>query len=93
MEFEWDEAKNISNVAKHGIEFEQAASVFAHPCLSMTVADDRFSERRVMTIGRYEDTYLSILTVIHTQRGQKVRIISARPASRKERFLYEQTLR
>ena len=88
--FEWDEAKNKANIAKHGVSFEQAAQMFAQPVLSQT--DDRadYGEVRQISLGMIEDTVC--LVVVHTDRNGKIRIISARRANRTERKRYEEAL-
>jgi uncharacterized protein len=91
MAFEWDQAKNRANIAKHGVSFETASSIFDGPIVSWI--DDRkdYGETRSFSIGQVEANF--ILTVIHTDRTGKKRIISARPASKNERSLYnERTL-
>jgi uncharacterized protein len=92
MRFVWDEAKNRSNKAKHGISFDLAKLVFDDP-LHLSVPDrHEHGEERWSTIG-YVGT-VALLLVIHThveQNGQEiVRIISARKATRRERAIYEQ---
>ena len=91
MAFEWDEKKNRRNIQKHGISFEQAQTVFAGEVI--TVEDDRFDygETRFLSIGLLEG--LAVIAVVHTDRNGKLRIISARPATRKERRLYDEALR
>ena len=88
MEFEWDEAKATSNEQKHGVSLSEAMTVFGDP-LSLTGYDpdhsddeDRFITMGLSTVGR-------LLIVSHTDRGDKIRIISAREASRAERKDYE----
>ena len=86
---EWDSSKATSNNEKHGIEFEQACSVFVDP-FAIELVDDRkdYGEPRYILIGRSKQ---GVLTVIHTPREDKHRIISARKASEEERaFYYEQ---
>jgi len=88
--FEWDESKNRANVAKHGVGFEDAASVFGD-LLSLTVVDQDHSspnEERFITLGRSAAGHL--LVVVHSDRGDAVRIMSARPATRRERLAYEE---
>lgn len=90
LKFEWDEIKAVSNVAKHGITFAEAATVFGDSlALSFIDPDHSVGEKRWLTFG------LSIkgrlLTVAHTERGRFVRIISARKATRHERGIYEQS--
>jgi uncharacterized protein len=85
-EFEWDEVKAISNLEKHGVTFEEAAEVFLDPFYQ--VGDDGSSvEERIWIIGY--SLALRLLFVVHTERGEHIRIISARPATRAERKLYE----
>ena len=93
MDFEWDIDKNISNLKKHGITFEEAKSIF-DDLSAILFEDDRFAygESRLIIIGQI---YLKTLNnyilgiVIYTERADKIRIISARKASKKERKLYE----
>ena len=91
MEFEWDEDKNRRNIAKHGIGFEKAAGIFEGPTLDRV--DDRkgYGEQRIISLGMIEGVL--ILTVVHTDRAGITRIISARPAKRVERMIYEEALR
>ena len=88
--FAWDEAKNAANIAKHGVSFELAGRIFEGPVL--TARDERvdYGEHRDISIGKVEG---AILTIVHTDRGGTVRIISARPASQRERTGYEHALR
>lgn len=81
--FEWDEAKNILNMAKHGISFEEACLIFDGPVFSNI--DNRFDygEERTLSIGLIEN--IVAVVVIHTQRNGNIRIISARLANRQER--------
>lgn len=83
--FEWDEAKNQANIAKHGISFEEARLIFDG--LVYTVESSRPAERRMKSIGRIEQSIL--VAVVHTDRDGRTRIISARRATRKERRIYE----
>ena len=94
MEFEWDENKNQSNITKHGIDFQQAKRVFEDPNL-LTYEDPRFNyeELREISIGQLLLTTqqkIIIAVVVHTDRGGKIRLISARKASKQERKAYEQ---
>jgi uncharacterized DUF497 family protein len=92
--FEWDPAKAARNQTKHGVSFEEAATVFADP-LALDGADSAHSsqELRFLRVGRSIDD--RVLIVAYTLRGrddaEKVRIISARRASHKERAAYEKT--
>ena len=91
MDFEWDEAKNRRNIAKHGIGFARASRIFDGPTLE--AVDDRvdYGEHRIKALGLLEGSLL--LAVIHTDRNGVRRLISARVANRKERRRYEETLR
>jgi len=88
MDFEWDEAKAAANEQKHGVPFTEAMTVFADG-LSLTGYDPAHSddEDRYITMGMSATGRL--LVVSHTDRAVKVRIISARVASRNERRDYE----
>ena len=89
MTFEWDPLKAKSNLAKHGVDFREAATVFGDP-LSLTVPDPDHSagEQRYVTMGI---SHLQrILVVAHTEDHDRLRIISARRATRRERRVYEQ---
>ena len=89
MQFEWDPAKAAENLAKHGISFEEAATVF-RDALSQTGRDPDHSvgEERFVTFG--VSTSGRLLVVAHTERGDTIRIISARPATPGERNIYEE---
>lgn len=89
MQFEWDTAKAAENLAKHGVSFEEAATVFRDR-LSATGADPDHSvgEERFITFG--VSTSGRLLVVAHTERGDTIRIISARLATRGERKIYEE---
>lgn len=89
MRFAWDEKKAANNLVKHGISFEQAATVFDDP-LSDTFPDSDHSlqEQRFIIIGSAESG--KILVVAHTDDGELVRIISAREATHRERESYEE---
>jgi uncharacterized protein len=88
--FEWDHAKAASNLRKHRISVEEAASVFFDP-LAYTFDDPDHSEgeRRLLTFGFSQAGRL--LVVAHAERGRSIRIISARRATRNERGIYEQS--
>ncbi len=89
MEFEWDPDKAARNLAKHGVSFAEAATVFGDP-MAVTFADPDHSddEDRFLTFGNSDEG--SLLIVSHTDREERTRIISARRATRKERRIYEQ---
>lgn len=88
--FEWDRTKDSTNRRKHGVEFTEACSVFADP-LSITIPDPdhAFGEERFVIVGM--SSKRSLLIVVHTIRGERVRLISARSATRQERHKYEET--
>jgi uncharacterized DUF497 family protein len=88
LKFEWDATKAASNLRKHGVSFDEAVSVFAD-ALALTFADtDHFeSEYRSRTYGLSNKKRL--LVVIHTERRNHVRLISARKATRYEKSIYE----
>lgn len=90
MKFEWDETKNQQNIAKHGVWFEDACRIFDG--FTVDAVDDRadYGEERVISIGLLDG--IAILTVIHTDRNNVCRIISARPANRKERKRYDEAI-
>jgi uncharacterized DUF497 family protein len=88
LAFEWDSRKARSNLAKHGVGFQEVSTIFGDP-LSLTIPDPEhsLSEKRYITVGRAFSGKL--LVVVHTERGDNIRIISARRASRRERKFYE----
>jgi len=83
--FEWDEDKNAANLAKHGIRFEEAASIFEGPVLS---SEDESSEDEVRERSYGLLDGIVVVCVIHTQRGETTRLISARKATKQERTLF-----
>ena len=89
VRFEWNDAKARSDLAKHGVSFHEAPTVFGDP-LSVTVRDPAHSqeEDRFVTIG--VSSVLNTVVVAHTERGDSIRIISARRATALERRSYEQ---
>jgi uncharacterized DUF497 family protein len=90
LRFEWDAPKSTANLRKHGVSFEEAAIVFGDP-LALTFADpDHSSSRSTLHHHRSVASGSVALVVAHVERGQKVRIISARRATRQERTIYEQ---
>lgn len=93
LEFTWDPAKAASNLTKHGVPFAQGATVFAD-ALALTVFDDAHSEfeERWFTLGMASDGKLLAVSHTYTATGPasaRVRIISAREATRNERRQYE----
>jgi uncharacterized protein len=88
VRFEWSARKAAANLRKHGVSFDEAASVFFDP-LSATGGDPdhSFDETRFVTFGISSSGRL--LVVAHAERHNAIRIITARPATRAERKLYE----
>lgn len=88
MQFEWDERKALSNLRKHGVSFGEASTSFADVnAIEIEDPDHSASEQRYIHIGK---TALGrLIVVVHTERGEDVRIISARRAVWRERVAYE----
>jgi uncharacterized DUF497 family protein len=90
MIFEWDENKNRINKAKHGVDFETAATVFDDPLLVSKVERVDYSEERWQTIGMAEGLMLLLVAHLDTCKNETIiRIISARKANKHERKRYE----
>ena len=91
MEFEWDPKKAAANLKKHKVSFEEAATVFGDP-LSITVPDPDHSleEDRYLTVGMSERGRLLIIAHTEEEGGERIRIISARPLTPRERKAYEE---
>ena len=92
LQFTWDPRKAAANLRKHGISFEEAATAFGDP-LSVTIPDPLHSqsEERFILIGRSERSRLVV--VVHLEVTDTViRLISARPATRRERQTYEEEI-
>ena len=89
MSFAWNALKAAGNLRKHGVSFDEAATVFFDP-LSATGddPDHSFEERRFVTFGMSSSGRL--LVVAHAEQGDAIRIITARQATRAERKLYEE---
>jgi len=87
--FEWDPKKARNNLAKHGISFDEASTVFRDP-LSITISDPLHSEDEERFVLTGCSCRNRLLVVVHTERGDRIRIISARPATRSERLRYEE---
>lgn len=84
-DFEWDSVKAASNLIKHGVSFAEAATVFADPMA--VYLDDGSGIGRMVVIGR--SLRERVLYVVSVERGERDRIISARPATAAERAIYE----
>ncbi|MDQ3697665.1 MAG: BrnT family toxin [Gemmatimonadota bacterium] len=89
MSFTWDPAKESANRRKHRVAFTEAVTTFADP-LSVTIPDPDHSadERRYLLIGL--SSRRRLLVVAHVERDDQIRIISSRPATRRERHDYEE---
>jgi len=89
MDCEWDEEKNRSNLAKHGIDFADAVRVFNGPTIEYM--DDRvdYGEPRFIALGLIDS---AVIVVVYTLRKDRIRIISARKATRYERQKYHEIL-
>jgi hypothetical protein len=89
LRFEWDERKAAVNLRRHRISFLEATTVFGDP-LSITISDPDHSvaERRFVDVGRSSRGRL--LVVSYTERGERIRIVSARPATRREQNQHEE---
>ena len=85
MAFQWDAAKNAANIAKHGIDFEDAIGIFDGPVLQKADVRRDYGEARVIAVGVVEGRELA---VVYTVRGRHRRIISARRAHSREREAY-----
>ena len=88
LEFEWDPPKAAENARKHGVAFEEAGTVFGDPLASYFADPDHsLGEARLVAVGRSDRG--RVLAVMFTERPPAVRLISARPATRRERDAYE----
>ncbi len=89
LQFEWDSRKAGSNLKKHGISFEEASTVFADP-ESLTIRNPYHSSQEVRFITLGFSFKARLLVVVHTDRDDWIRIISARRATKHERNQHEQ---
>ena len=87
-EFEWDEEKAVSNLKKHDVSFEEGATIFNDPRIA-TISDPIHSkdEERFVSIG--VSIQGRLLVVVHTERNERIRLISCRKATSGERKRYE----
>ena len=89
MKIEWVPKKAKSNLEKHGVSFEEAATALSDPMAATGADPDHtITEERYVTFGVSEKGRLVVVS--HTEKGQTIRIISARKASKGERELYEE---
>ena len=90
MAYEWDSNKAVTNLAKHGVSFEEAKTVFDDPLyVDFYDPDHSYDEHRYIMIGMSAQNRL--LLIAYTERGDSIRLISAREATRRERKAYEQS--
>jgi len=90
MQFEWDEAKNAMNIAKHGIDFADVTDLFNHPILALLDEREDYGEDRWLAIGWIKSL---IGVAVYTERGGVIRIISARKATKNEVGRYEKNIK
>jgi hypothetical protein len=89
MQFEWDENKAERNLSKHGVSFEEAKTVFDDPLyVDFYDPDHSENEERYLIVG--ESNQGRVLIVSYTERGNSIRLISAREVTRTEREAYEE---
>ncbi len=91
MSVEWDPAKAKSNLSKHGISFSDVEPAFYDEFALSTPDPFSKSEERFILVGR--DALSRVLTIVYTYRGEHIRVISARAATKAERKTYEQGIR
>jgi uncharacterized DUF497 family protein len=89
VDYEWDEAKRLSNLRKHGIDFTDVPAVFDGDII--TVKDDRanYGEQRFVTLGLLQGR---VVAIVHLELEHSTRIISARKATKYERKIYFEQL-
>jgi uncharacterized DUF497 family protein len=89
MKFEWDEEKATANQRKHKVSFHEASTIFGDPlAITFDDPDHSIGEQRFLTFGLSRLNRL--LIVAHTERADRIRIISARIATRQEKRIYEE---
>jgi uncharacterized protein len=86
LDFEWDDAKAAGNLRNHGVSFPQATQAFRDPfAVEWVDLREEFGEERVVLLGRAAN---QLLTIVYTEREERLRIISARRATKNEEDLY-----
>ena len=90
MDVIWDPAKAEANLRKHGVHFSDAEAVLFDPLALSMEDEDAEGEDRYIAMG--QDTVGRVLVVVYTYRGDAIRLISARPATRKEIKVYEKRI-
>jgi len=89
VRFEWDPKKAAATVRKHGVTFQEAATVFGDPlAITFDDPDHSESEERYLTFGLSLQGRLIVIS--HTERGERTRIVRPRLMGREERVIYEQ---
>jgi len=90
VRFEWDPEKAVHNHEKHGVTFEEAQTVFEDDLfIIFGDPDHSMNENRYLIMGQSKSGQL--LVVSYTERSRRIRLISARPATRRERKVYEES--
>jgi uncharacterized DUF497 family protein len=87
VSFEWDPAKSRANVAKHGVDFADAVAVFEDELAPTRPDPEARGEPRFVTVG--VDGFGRLLVIVFVERGDRIRIISARRSTKREREFYE----
>lgn len=90
MSFEWDTDKQAKDVAKHGIDFIQAAQIFKGTVLERADARKNYGEERIIALGEYDGV---VLCVVYTLHNETRRLISAWRASKNDRQKYKEACR
>jgi uncharacterized protein len=91
VEFEWDDAKAAANLAKHGVAFDEALTVFDDP-LAAIFYDEQHSSREIRELIIGQSVQGRLVLVCFSERAKRVRIINARPATKRERRDYEENV-
>lgn len=90
LQFEWDPEKAKANLKKHGVDFEEASTIFKDPQFVSFVDEEHSAdEERYITIGL--SSMVRLLMAAHTERKKRIRIISARKATKNEEKFYNET--
>jgi uncharacterized DUF497 family protein len=87
-EFEWDDDKAVSNLKKHGVSFDEGATIFNDPMIA-TIADVDHSKKEERYISIGISVQGRLLVVVHTEREKRIRLIGCRKATNVERKFYE----
>ena len=91
MRYEWSPDKDITNLKKHGISFNEACQIFENDVFTWIDKRKDYNETRIISIGSLDGE--NKIVVVHTDRNGITRIISARPAKKKERRLYNEHIK